>query len=291
MTYKYYNQNNYPKVPYPCPSNTSATVQTSGCGVTSMAMIISSMTPTIVDPAIIAAYSLKIGARIDGGGTDETKLANALIKEYPLQFTTTADENALRAHLETGNMAICNVGGDRPGYIGVFSDGGHYILAAGLDTAGKVIILDPGYYAGKFNKTGRVGKVTVAGNECHCDLSVLASDTANRNPAYWLFTVSHDNNAAYNAAVDELVKDSVITGSDYWKSSIAHNIDVHGDWMASVIQKMTNQSNLNAAVNALVVAGVVHDSAYWLVNCVIGKTVSAANAKVVIIDGVSKLKL
>lgn len=123
-----------------------------------MAMIVSSMTPTIVDPAAMAAYSLKIGARIDGGGTDETKLANAIVKEYPLSFATTTDEAVLLTHLQAGNMAICNVGGDRSGYVGVFSDGGHFIVAAGQDASGKVIILDPGYYAGKFKKLVELAK-------------------------------------------------------------------------------------------------------------------------------------
>ena len=83
-------------------------------------------------------------------------------------------------------MAIANVGGNRPGYIGVFSDGGHYVVVADL-VGSKAIVLDPGYYAGKFNKPGRSGKVSVAGNKCICNMSVLADDTANRAPAYWLF--------------------------------------------------------------------------------------------------------
>jgi hypothetical protein len=248
------------------------------------------MTPTIIDPTAIAAYSLKIGARIDGGGTDETKLATALVKEYPMSFVTTTDETALLAHLKAGNMAICNVGGDRSGYVGVFSDGGHFIVAAGLDAAGKVIILDPGYYAGKFNKTGRAGKVTVIGNECHCGISVLAADTAIKSPAYWLFTPA-GLNADYNSAVDVLIRDKVITGEDYWKSTIAHNIDVHGDWMATVIMKMTNKTDLKSAVAALVTAGAISSPDYWLANCVAGKTVATSYVKALIVNGVAKLKL
>ena len=186
MTYKYFNQHNYSTTPYPSSSNPKATVETGGCGPTSAAMIISNMTTSIVDPIAMANYSIKNGARIDGG-TDLNKLATAMSKDYGLTFTATTDETQLMAHLKTGGMAVANVGGDRPGYVGVFSDGGHFIVVAGLDASGKLIILDPGYYVGKFKKTGRAGKVTVNGNYCICDVSVLASDTSNRNPSYWLF--------------------------------------------------------------------------------------------------------
>jgi hypothetical protein len=186
MTYKYFNQNNYPNVLYPSPSLPSATVKTGGCGVVCGAMIVSNLTNKTVDPKAMAAYAMKKGARVNGG-TEMTILAKALCTDYPLNFSTTNDENALIAHLKEGGMAIANVGGNRSGYVGVFSDGGHYIVAAGLTGDGRVIVLDPGLYNGKFNKKGRKGKVDVRGNECLCDMSVLAQDTANRSPAYWLF--------------------------------------------------------------------------------------------------------
>lgn len=119
---------------------------------------------------------------------------------------------------------------------------------------------------------------------------MLGADTLPKSPAYWLFTTA-DINADYNAAVDELAKDAVIKSTDYWKSAIAHNTDVQGDWMASVITRMTNKPDLSSAVNALAAAGVIHDIAYWLANCIAGKVVAAANAKIIITDGVSKLKL
>lgn len=114
-------------------------------------------------------------------------LARALSADYGLPFKTTNDENLLREHLKSGGMAIANVGGNRPGYTGVFSDGGHYVVVAGLTDNGKLIVLDPGYYVGKFNLVGRRGKVEVNADYCICDMSVLAKDTENRSPAYWLF--------------------------------------------------------------------------------------------------------
>lgn len=186
MGYVYYNQNNYGNVPYPSPTAPNATIKSGGCGPTCAAMIVSNLTSKTVDPKAMASFAIKIGARVSGG-TDMNKLAKGLVGQYGLTYATTNDENTLIQHLKSGGMAIANVGGDRPGYKGVFSDSGHYVVVAGIAQDGRIIVLDPGYYAGKFNKTGRVGKVTVKGNECHCAITVLVQDTSNRNPGYYLF--------------------------------------------------------------------------------------------------------
>lgn len=185
---KYFNQNNYRNVPYPSKTLPKATVASGGCGVVSAAMIVSNLTGQVVTPDKMASYAMNKGARVVGG-TDMLTLAKALVIDYPLDYLTTNDENKLLQHLKSGGMAIANVGGNRPGYTGVFSDGGHFIVVAGISQNGKVIVLDPGYYPGKFNKPGRIGKVTVVdGYQCICDMVVLAKDTENRSPAYYLFS-------------------------------------------------------------------------------------------------------
>lgn len=162
-------------------------MRSGGCGIACMAMIINNLTPYKADPAQMAAYAIQKGAR-NSGGTDMNILARAVRTDYGLEFTTTSDETMLMEHLASGQMAVANVGGNRPGYAGIFSDGGHFIVCAGLTEDCKVIILDPGYYAGKFNKAGRAGKVKVNGHNCICDITVLAEDTYNRAPSYWLFS-------------------------------------------------------------------------------------------------------
>jgi hypothetical protein len=190
-TYKYYNQNDYPTTPYPGPDAPKATVKSGGCGPTCAAMIVSNLTGKIVDPPAMAAYSIKHGARV-AGGTDMSALTKALAADYGLTVSTANDEAALLAHLKSGGMAIANVGGDRSGYVGVFSNEGHYVVVAnvltGIPGTGPIIaVLDPGYYVGKFNVKGRTGKVSMDGNTCICSISVLGQDTANRSPSYYLF--------------------------------------------------------------------------------------------------------
>lgn len=185
MAYKYFNQRNYPNVPYPSSSHPGATIKTSGCGPTCGAMIVSNLTSQTVDPPSMASFAMKHGARA-AEGTDMMKLAKVISEVYGINFTTTNDEAVLAQHLKAGGMAIANVGGDRPNYTGIFSNGGHYVVCAGL-IDNKVIVLDPGFYNGKFLIAGRRGKVSVKGNECLCSMFVVASDTANMSPQYWLF--------------------------------------------------------------------------------------------------------
>jgi hypothetical protein len=184
--YKFYNQNNYAHVPYPSSNLPKATVKSGGCGVVSASMIVENLTGQAVPPDKMAPYAISKGARV-AGGTDMNVMAKSISSDYGLTFKTTNEEKLLSEHLKKGHMAIANVGGNRSGYVGVFSDGGHYVVVAGLTSDGKVIVLDPGYYVGKFNMAGRKGKVTVQGNNCICDMAVLAKDTENRSPAYWLF--------------------------------------------------------------------------------------------------------
>ena len=183
--YKYYNQRNYPNTPYPSPSSKTATVKSGGCGVCCGAMIVANLTGQAVDIPAFARYCIKSGARVSGG-TDMRRLANVICLDYGLTYEMPNDSDRLLDHLSAGGMAVANVSGNRQGYIGVFSDSGHYVVAVAAE--GKTLsILDPALYAGKYNLAGRKGKVTVAGNVCRCDVSVLAKDVYGRTPAYYLF--------------------------------------------------------------------------------------------------------
>lgn len=181
-----FNQNNYNN-PYPAPGYLTATIKSGGCGPTAMAMIVSNLTGQTVDPPAMAQFAIKCGARVSGG-TDMDVLAKATCKEFGLTCQTTNDESVLLQHLNNGGMAIANVGGNRPGYTGVFSDGGHYVVVYGVNGS-KVVVLDPGYYVGKFDKPGRADKVSISGDYyLVTDISILAQDTASRSPQYWLFS-------------------------------------------------------------------------------------------------------
>lgn len=188
----YYNQNNYSNYPYPSSSNPNATIKSGGCGVVCAAMIVSNMTSVKLTPPEAAQLAIDGGARVSGG-TDMHKMSKIICNKYGLRYSTSSKETDLQAHLKSGGMAIANVGGDRRGWTGVFSDSGHYIVVASYNTSTKkVTVLDPGYYSGKFNKEGRKGKVTVDGNYCYTTLDVLNYDTYNRTPNYYLYSVDKE---------------------------------------------------------------------------------------------------
>jgi hypothetical protein len=185
MKQVYYNQNYYAAYTYPSKSKPDATIKSSGCGVCCAAMIVENLTGKRFPPPVAVAFALAHKARSETG-TDMKVLAPQIAKVFGLEYTRTNDEQLLLNHLQKGGLAIANVGGNRKGWTGVFSDRGHYVVVAGINR-NMMVVLDPGYYRGKFNKPGRTGKVEVKGNECLCDISILSGDTANRTPAYYLF--------------------------------------------------------------------------------------------------------
>jgi len=193
---KYYNQNGYAAVPYPSVTNKTATVKSGGCGVCCAATVLSffnfNYPPNQLAPVFIAR-----GARVDGG-TDMKKAA-ALVCEFApgVSYCTTSSETELAQCLLAGGIAIANVGGDRPGHVGVFSNAGHYVVVC-FSEDGKFGVFDVGSYDGKFNKPGRKEKVTVKGDFLLCSEAVLHEDTLLRSPNYYLFKKEGD---AMNAVI------------------------------------------------------------------------------------------
>ena len=97
---------------------------------------------------------------------------------------------SLPRYLAKGGLAIANSGGDREGYTGVFTHGGHYILVVSADD-NEACILDPSYKEGKYEEPGRDGKARAVDGFVYCSLKVLAEDCANRTPSYYLFSRKH----------------------------------------------------------------------------------------------------
>lgn len=191
--YKYYNQRNYPNIPYPSPSNKKATVKSGGCGVCCGAMVIANLLHENVNIEQFARFCIKNGARVSGG-TDMLRLGRLLERDYGLNFATTNDTTVFVDHLRRGGIAIANVSGNRKGYIGIFSDSGHYVVVPAIEGE-RLTVLDPALYAGKYEIVGRRGKVIVDGNTCYCKLAVLVDDVKGRNPEYYLFSRKGDNMA------------------------------------------------------------------------------------------------
>ena len=138
----------------------------------------------------MAKLSLDNGCRASGG-TDMAALVRCVTKNYPVSAVTSNSQEAVLKALSGDSVVIANVGGDRSGYQGVFSTGGHYIvLSEGRDSR-MVDIIDPGMYSGKYSKSYRkCVEVThySAGDVLSADMFVVHKDCETRSPRYYIIT-------------------------------------------------------------------------------------------------------
>ena len=78
--------------------------------------------------------------------------------------------------------------GDRDGHVGLFTHGGHYVTAINEEADGRIAILDPSYYVGKYEEEGREGKVEVVNDIIAlCAPEIIEEETAPKALPYWLF--------------------------------------------------------------------------------------------------------
>lgn len=135
----YYSQTNYKDVTF-CGRN-GRSISSSGCGVTSAAMVASSLTNnTNYDPVYMMNWAHRTGhcgSGIDGtsAGFFET-FSNGLGLKY--QKVGKENTDIVVNSLKNGNtLVIAHMG---PGH---FTTGGHYIVLAGLNDKGEVYVEDP----------------------------------------------------------------------------------------------------------------------------------------------------
>ena len=186
----YLNQLEYPQMEYKHNMDEGGagehnTVAAAGCGPCSLCMVVEMLTPYTftLDECIELSYSVRANRK---PGTDLKLLAPAVAEKFGLAYTPSSNVGELIEHLQKGGMAVANSGGDREGYTGVFTHGGHYIAVLSY-ADGEFCILDPSWKEGKFEEEGRTGKVRVVYPYVYCAPEVLAKDCENRTPSYYLF--------------------------------------------------------------------------------------------------------
>ncbi|MGE5604463.1 MAG: RHS repeat-associated core domain-containing protein [Bacteroidota bacterium] len=107
-----------------------------GCGPTSAAMVISSMTEQNVTPDVAANYAMDNGYRTKQDGTSWGYF-QSIGNNYGLEVKQTSNFNEVSQALNNGDMAIAAM---KPGN---FTTSGHYIVLSGIDNNGQVSVLDP----------------------------------------------------------------------------------------------------------------------------------------------------
>lgn len=194
---KYVNQLEYPDLLYVTRKEMegedkergrTTTIKSSGCGLCSAIMVLDRLIPEIdftLRDAIKISYDVNANHK---SGTDYKRFAPAFAEKYSLELEKTNDPERLSYCLRTGGAAVLHVKGDRDGYVGVFSHGGHYVAAISVERDGRLAILDPSYFDGKYEEEGRRGLVEMKnGVVALCDMQVVIDDTAPAEPSFYLF--------------------------------------------------------------------------------------------------------
>lgn len=182
----FYNQNDYPDIPYPYKDSSYNTIAAAGCALCACCMVVEELTEKTYTPPEAAALATQVGARVSFG-TDISIMAPAIAKKFDLRYALTNDHGYVLQFLNEGKgLAVANPGGDRAGWTGVFTDTCHYIVLVSAQGV-EVKVWDPMLLPGRYEKQGRKGKVRLDGNDAYADMNVIAKDCENRVPAYTLF--------------------------------------------------------------------------------------------------------
>lgn len=162
----------------------SGTIGSSGCGPSALCNALANANIADVSVPTMCKLAVSCGAR-QSGGTVESTLLKAAGSKYGFTYRSTSKNAELLAHLKAGGTAVCYCGGNYP----LFSVGGHYVAAVGVDSSGRIVIADSLYYANKwtYNSTRRT-QITTTGTRglVKCSLTALGKATADRSPSYFL---------------------------------------------------------------------------------------------------------
>lgn len=145
-------------------------IYNSGCGPASLAnalMVLGIADMTVKDACEFAVFC---GARIRDAGTNMSTLLKHAAEKWPITYRTTSSNAELAAHLRAGGVAIMNQGDTYK----VFSNGGHFVVAAAIDSADNVTVIDS-YWNTKKYKTWP---------EYHAKSEILSRCFV-RTPLYW----------------------------------------------------------------------------------------------------------
>lgn len=132
----YYNQGDYNHT-FSGPGGTN-TIKSAGCGPTSLAICISTLTGRRVTPIQVADWGAKQGLYIQGEGWSHS-CPGIMANHWGLKCKKIArSKKDLKTVLKKGQLVVAVMG---PGH---FTSGGHYIVLYGLNSKGQILVSDCG---------------------------------------------------------------------------------------------------------------------------------------------------
>lgn len=179
----------------------------------------------------MCAFSVSVGARVDGG-TDMRTLLRAASSKYHFVYSTTSKNAELLAHLKSGGSAILHAGNEYK----LFSNSGHFVCA--VDAIGETItVLDSYWYSGKYTASSiRRNYVSVVEKGVvKTSLTQCGRATIDRSPSYYL--ISKEN--VQREDIKETIKEDTKMSNGEIKQLIR---DVIAEYMEEISNKPVSDS-------------------------------------------------
>lgn len=136
----YYNQREEPWGSAAYGNGWLGTIAANGCGPTSMAMVLSSMTDTTVTPIEMANFATNNGHVMPGDGGSYWSLFPGAASAYGLSCVQTSDRNQIIEALSNGALVIASQNNALGNY---WTYGGHFIVLTGITSSGNITVADP----------------------------------------------------------------------------------------------------------------------------------------------------
>lgn len=181
------NQLDYEHVLYPTslergavPHEPYPSVAKAGCGLVSACMLVSMLTEKRLE--IEDAVRISVNAGANRFGTDMPLLSAKIAELFELELSVGTEREALLAGLHCGGAAILHA--EKPQ--GLFSDGGHFVLAAAAK-GDSVYVLDPSFTDEKYNKEYRRGLFTMEPPFVVVPAETVMEQIKYRTPSWYMF--------------------------------------------------------------------------------------------------------
>lgn len=118
---------------------TSSTIGQAGCGPTSMAIVISTLTGEAHDPLELSRWSVANGHRCEGNGSYHSLIPSAAAA-YGLTCEGNLSAQGIVDALSSHKLVVVIMSR------GHFTKGGHFIVLRGVTSGGKILVADPASY-------------------------------------------------------------------------------------------------------------------------------------------------
>ena len=120
------------------PYGQTGTIGTSGCGPTSLAMVVSSLTEKTIDPVQMSNWAYENGYRCEGSGSYHSLIPDGA-RHFGLKVEgcTVNEPQRIVDALSSEKLIIAIMGK------GHFTQSGHFIVLRGVTREGKILVADP----------------------------------------------------------------------------------------------------------------------------------------------------